>query len=158
MPLFKRKILEEQKQNAELIEQRYANLLKFQAKSELIKSIKEEEYQTAFLQDIFENCLGYTLKTTNPQNFNLEREKKNQNNSKKCDGAILNAKGEVIGVIELKDQKTQSLDKIENQAFDYHNSQDKNVYIIISNFDEIRLYIEKKTAYEKTQQFTENQK
>ena len=149
MPLFKPKIIQEQKQNQELLEKRYANLLKFQAKAELIKSVKEEEYQTAFLQDIFENCLGYTLKTTNPQCFNLEREKKNKNNSKKCDGAILNANGEVIGVIELKDQKTHSLDKIENQAFDYHNSQDKNVFIIISNFDEIRLYIEKKTAYEK---------
>ncbi|MBQ3675381.1 MAG: Eco57I restriction-modification methylase domain-containing protein [Campylobacter sp.] len=149
MPLFKEKIIKEQKQDEKILNERYENLLKFQAKAELIKSVKEEEYQTAFLQDIFENCLGYTLKTTNPQNFNLEREKKNKNNSKKCDGAILDKNGEVIGVIELKDQKTHSLDKIENQAFDYHNSQDKNSYIIISNFDEIRFYIEKKTAYEK---------
>ena len=149
MALFKEKIIKEQKQDEKTLNERYENLLKFQAKAELIKSVKEEEYQTAFLQDIFENCLGYTLKTTNPQNFNLEREKKNKNNSKKCDGAILDKNGEVIGVIELKDQKTHSLDKIENQAFDYHNSQDKNSYIIISNFDEIRFYIEKKTAYEK---------
>ena len=70
MPLFKEKIIKEQKQDEKILNERYENLLKFQAKAELIKSVKEEEYQTAFLQDIFENCLGYTLKTTNPQNFN----------------------------------------------------------------------------------------
>ncbi|WBR54730.1 Eco57I restriction-modification methylase domain-containing protein [Campylobacter sp. VBCF_01 NA2] len=154
MPLFKRKIAQNQTQNSELLEQRYANLLKFQAKIELLKTIKEEEYQTAFLQDIFENCLGYTLKTTNPQNFNLQRESKNETDGKKADGAILNQNGEVIGVIELKDQKTHDLDKIENQAFNYHNSNSKSRYIIISNFDEIRLYIDKKTAYEKFSLFT----
>ncbi|MDA3046388.1 Eco57I restriction-modification methylase domain-containing protein [Campylobacter sp. VBCF_06 NA8] len=154
MPLFKRKIAQNQTQNSELLEQRYANLLKFQAKIELLKTIKEEEYQTDFLHDIFEACLGYTLKTTNPQNFNLARESKNETDAKKADGAILGANGEVIGVIELKDQKTHDLDKIENQAFNYHNSNSKSRYIIISNFDEIRLYIDKKTAYEKFSLFT----
>ncbi|MDA3047282.1 Eco57I restriction-modification methylase domain-containing protein [Campylobacter sp. JMF_08 NE1] len=154
MPLFKRKIAQNQTQNSELLEQRYANLLKFQAKIELLKTIKEEEYQTDFLHDIFEACLGYTLKTTNPQNFNLARESKNETDGKKADGAILGANGEVIGVIELKDQKTRDLDKIEIQAFNYHNSHAKSRYIIISNFDEIRLYIDKKTAYEKFSLFT----
>ncbi|MDA3056878.1 Eco57I restriction-modification methylase domain-containing protein [Campylobacter sp. VBCF_05 NA6] len=154
MALFKEKIIKEQKQDEKTLNERYANLLKFQAKIELLKTIKEEEYQTAFLQDIFENCLGYTLKTTNPQNFNLQRESKNETDGKKADGAILGANSEVIGVIELKDQKTHDLNKIENQAFNYHNSNSKSRYIIISNFDEIRLYIDKKTAYEKFSLFT----
>ncbi|MDA3054000.1 MULTISPECIES: Eco57I restriction-modification methylase domain-containing protein [unclassified Campylobacter] len=149
MALFKEKIIKEQKQDEKTLNERYENFLKFQAKIDAIKGYKEEEYQTDFLHDIFEACLGYTLKTTNPQNFNLARESKNETDSKKADGAILDKNGEVIGVIELKDQKTHDLDKIENQAFNYHNSNSKSRYIIISNFDEIRLYIDKKTAYEK---------
>ena len=158
MPLFKEKIIKEQKQDEKIIEQRYANLAKFQAKIEQIKEFKEEEYQTDFLHDIFEACLGYTLKTSDPQHFNLQRESKNETDSKKADGAILNANGEVIGVIELKDQKSKDLDKIENQAFNYHNSNSKSRYIIISNFDEIRLYIDKKTAYEKFSLFSMTRK
>ncbi|MDA3049198.1 BREX-1 system adenine-specific DNA-methyltransferase PglX [Campylobacter sp. JMF_02 ED1] len=154
MALFKEKIIKEQKQDEKTLNERYENFLKFQAKIDAIKGYKEEEYQTDFLHDIFEACLGYTLKTTNPQNFNLARESKNETDAKKADGAILGANGEVIGVIELKDQKTHDLDKIENQAFNYHNSNSKSRYIIISNFDEIRLYIDKKTAYEKFSLFT----
>ncbi|MDA3046457.1 BREX-1 system adenine-specific DNA-methyltransferase PglX [Campylobacter sp. VBCF_06 NA8] len=154
MALFKEKIIKEQKQDEKTLNERYENLLKFQAKIDAIKGYKEEEYQTDFLHDIFEACLGYTLKTTNPQNFNLARESKNETDAKKADGAILGANSEVIGVIELKDQKTHDLDKIENQAFNYHNSNSKSRYIIISNFDEIRLYIDKKTAYEKFSLFT----
>ncbi|MDA3076493.1 Eco57I restriction-modification methylase domain-containing protein [Campylobacter sp. JMF_04 NA10] len=154
MALFKEKIIKEQKQDEKTLNERYENFLKFQAKIDAIKGYKEEEYQTDFLHDIFEACLGYTLKTSDPQHFNLQRESKNETDGKKADGAILSANGEVIGVIELKDQKTHDLDKIENQAFNYHNSNSKSRYIIISNFDEIRLYIDKKTAYEKFSLFT----
>ncbi|MDA3052623.1 Eco57I restriction-modification methylase domain-containing protein [Campylobacter sp. JMF_01 NE2] len=154
MALFKEKIVKEQKQDEKTLNERYENFLKFQAKIDAIKGYKEEEYQTDFLHDIFEACLGYTLKTSDPQNFNLQRESKNETDGKKADGAILGANSEVIGVIELKDQKTHDLDKIENQAFNYHNSNSKSRYIIISNFDEIRLYIDKKTAYEKFSLFT----
>jgi hypothetical protein len=96
-----------------------------------------------FLKDIFENCLGYTLDSTNPNNFNLEREKKNETDAKKADG-----------VIELKAQDTKNLDKIETQAFNYHASHSNSKYIIISNFDELRFYIDNKTAYEKSSLFS----
>jgi hypothetical protein len=46
-------------------------------------------------------------------------------------------------------QKTKNLDKIEEQAFNYHNSHSNSRYVIISNFDELRFYIDKKTEYEK---------
>jgi type II restriction/modification system DNA methylase subunit YeeA len=52
-------------------------------------------------------------------------------------------------VIELKDQKTKNLDIVELQTFNYHNSHSNSRYIIISNFDELRFYIDKKTAYVK---------
>ena len=158
MTLFKEKIIKEQKQDEKLLNERYENLLKFQAKIDAIKEYKEEEYQTAFLQDIFEACLGYTLKTTDPQNFNLIRESKNETDSKKADGAILNENGEVIGVIELKSYTTKNLDKVEEQAFYYHRKNKKSKYIITSNFDEIRLYIENAVNYEKFNLFTMTRK
>jgi len=55
----------------------------------------------------------------------------------------------IIGIVKLKAQDTKNLDKIEIQAFNYHNSHSNSKYIIISNFDELRFYIDKKTAYEK---------
>ena len=85
---------------------------------------------------------------TDPSNFNLEREKKNETDGKKADGVIYVDK-KIVGVIELKAQDTKNLDKIEAQAFNYHNSHTNSKYVIISNFDELRFYIDKKTAYEK---------
>jgi len=108
----------------------------------------EEKYQDGFLKDIFENCLGYTLDSTNPNDFNLEREKKNETDSKKADGVIYVDK-KIIGIIELKAQDTKNLDKVQEQAFWYLTQHSQAKYVIISNFDELRFYFEKSTAYEK---------
>jgi hypothetical protein len=148
MPIFLNSVLKTYNQDEALIAQRWAKFQNFLAKVEFVKSVKEEKYQDGFLHDIFEECLGYTLDNTNPQEFNLEREKKNETDSKKADGVIY-VDGEVIGIVELKDQKSKNLDAIEAQAFNYHNSHSNSKYIIISNFNELRFYIDKKTAYEK---------
>ncbi len=145
--MFQKSVLKNYKQDESLVALRWAKYQNYLAKADAIKEFKEEEYQDGFLHDIFEECLGYTLKTSNPQSFNLEREKKNETDSKKADG-VIHADGKIIGVIELKDQKTKNLDKIEAQAFNYHNSHASSKYIIISNFNELRFYIDKKTAYE----------
>ncbi|MCI0501565.1 MAG: restriction endonuclease subunit M, partial [Epsilonproteobacteria bacterium] len=148
MLIFQNSILKQFKQDESKIALRWAKYQEYLAKIDFIKSVKEEKYQDGFLKDIFENCLGYTLDSSNPQNFNLEREKKNETDGKKADGVII-LNSEVVGIIELKDQKTKNLDQIEAQAFNYHNSHTNSKYIIISNFDELRFYIDKKTAYEK---------
>lgn len=153
MALFQKSVLNTFPQDESKVALRWAEYQKFLAKVDAIKGFKEEEYQDGFFKDVFENCLGYTLKTTNPSNFNLEREKKNETDSKKADGVIY-VDGEVIGVVELKDQKTKQLDAIEAQAFNYHNSHSNSKYVIISNFDELRFYIDKKTAYEKFSLFS----
>ena len=153
MALFQKSVLNTFSQDESKVALRWAEYQKFLAKVDAIKGFKEEEYQDGFFKDVFENCLGYTLKTTNPSNFNLEREKKNETDSKKADGVIY-VDGEVIGVVELKDQKTKQLDLIETQAFNYHNSHSNSKYVIISNFDELRFYIDKKTAYEKFSLFS----
>ncbi|MCV6608620.1 MAG: N-6 DNA methylase [Campylobacterales bacterium] len=131
----------------------YNEYLKYKEKADEIREFKEEEYQDGFLKDIFENCLGYTLKTTNPKDYNLERETKNETDSKKADGAIYH-NGEIIGVVELKDQRTKDLDRAKkgelspvDQGFRYLNSHSKAKYLIVSNFNETRLYINKKTEY-----------
>ena len=106
---------------------------------ENIRNSKEEQFQEGFLRELFVSVFEYTL---NPQpNFNLTTELKNIANSKKADGAIL--KGEdAIAVIELKGTDTTDLDKIETQAFGYKNHHPKCFYVITSNFEKLRFYIQ----------------
>jgi len=146
--MFQKSVLNNTSQNESIVALRWAEYQKYLLKIDFVRDVKEEKYQDGFLKDVFENCLGYTLDSTNSNDFNLEREKKNETDAKKADGVIY-VDEKVIGIIELKAQDTKNLDKIENQAFNYHNSHSNSKYIIISNFDELRFYIEKKTAYEK---------
>ena len=106
---------------------------------ENIRNSKEEQYQEGFLRDLFVKILGYSL---NPDtNFNLTTEYKNVKDSKKADGAIL-VDDKVKAVIELKGTNTTDLGKIETQAFGYKNNQPDCVYVITSNFEKIRFYID----------------
>jgi hypothetical protein len=106
---------------------------------ENIRNSKEEQYQGEFLIDLFVNILGYT-KNPNP-NFNLTTEFKNIKDSKKADGAII-INAIVKAVIELKGTNTTDLNKIESQAFGYKNNQHECVYVITSNFEKLRFYID----------------
>ncbi|MBR3522272.1 MAG: N-6 DNA methylase [Prevotella sp.] len=104
-----------------------------------IKQSKEEQFQEGFLRELFVKVLGYTL---NPSpNYNLITEKKNETNAKKADGAI-EKDGKVIGIIELKDHKTTDLSKVESQAFNYKSQHPDARYVIISNFEKLRLYLD----------------
>lgn len=106
---------------------------------ENIRNSKEEQYQGEFLIDLFVKVLGYTK---NPNdNFNLTTEYKNIKDSKKADGAIL-VNGTVKAVIELKGTNTTDLGKVEEQAFGYKNNQPECIYVITSNFEKLRLYID----------------
>ncbi|WP_419233782.1 Eco57I restriction-modification methylase domain-containing protein [Aliarcobacter cryaerophilus] len=147
MSIFQSSVLKTFKQDEKLVALRWASFQNYKTKIEAIKDFKEEEYQDGFLKDIFESCLGYTLKTTNPSSYNLEREKKNETDSKKADGVIY-LNNEIIAVIELKDTKTKNLDKVQQQAFWYLTQHTKAKYVIISNFDELRFYFDKSTSYE----------
>ena len=115
---------------------------------------KEEQFQEGFLRELFVKVLGYTL---NPSpDYNLITEKKNETNAKKADGAIL-LDDKVIGVIELKDHKTQDLSKIENQAFGYKNQHQGTRLVIISNFEKLRLYIDNTIDFREWHLFTLNE-
>ena len=116
MSMFQKSIINSVKQDESKVALRWASFQKFLEKVEYIKTVKEEKYQDGFLVNIFENCLGYTLDMTNPKSFNLEREKKNETDSKKADGVIyLNS--EIIAVIELKDTKQKILIEYNNKLF-----------------------------------------
>lgn len=104
-----------------------------------IRQSKEEQFQEGFLRELFVKVLGYTL---NPSpDYNLITEQKNETDSKKADGAILQG-GKVIGIIELKDHKTTDLAKVEPQAFNYKSQHPDSRLVIISNFEKLRLYID----------------
>lgn len=99
MSLFQKSVLNSIKQDESLVALRWAVFQNYLTKIDFIKTVKEEKYQDGFLKDIFEACLGYTLDSTNPANFNLEREKKNETDGKKADGVIY-VGGEIFGLGE----------------------------------------------------------
>ncbi|MGB3752207.1 MAG: N-6 DNA methylase [Arcobacteraceae bacterium] len=146
--MFQNSVLKNVSQDESIVALRWAKFQEYLAKKEFVQNVKEEKYQDGFLKDVFENCLGYTLDSTNPSDFSLERERKNETDGKKADGAI-HLNGEIAGIIELKAQDTKNLDKATDQAFGYLVSNSNAHYVIVSNFDELRFYIDKKTAYEK---------
>lgn len=112
---------------------------------ENIRNSKEEQYQGEFLIDLFVNVFGY-IKNPTPD-FNLTTELKNIRGSKKTDGAIL--KGEkALAVIELKGTNTTDLSKVETQAFGYKNNQPGCNYVITSNFEKLRFYIDNAVDFE----------
>ena len=108
-------------------------------RQENIRNSKEEQFQEGFLRELFVKILDYTL---NPEpNFNLTTELKNVSDSKKADGAILRNEN-AIAVIELKSTDTTDLGKVESQAFGYKNHHPKCIYVITSNFEKLRFYIQ----------------
>ena len=115
------------------------------SKIEEIKELKEEEYQDGFLRDLFVDVFGYTLRPD--ANYNLAREFKNQGDGKKADGAILK-NGKAVAVIELKSTKTKDLKSITEQAFNYKNNQPDCKYVITSNFQKLRFYIDYANEFE----------
>jgi type I restriction-modification system DNA methylase subunit len=94
---------------------------------------------------LFVKILGYTLNPVN--DYNLTTELKNVKDSKKADGGII-VKNKVRGVIELKGTNTTDLSKIETQAFGYKNNQSGCTYVITSNFEKLRFYIDNAIEYQ----------
>lgn len=112
---------------------------------ENIREIKEEGFQQKFLMELFVTVFNYTI---NPDpKYNLTTEYKNLKGAKKADGAVLQD-GKALAVIELKSTKTKDLESIRQQAFDYKANQPGCVYVITSNFEKLRFYINKSYEFE----------
>lgn len=110
-----------------------------------IRNSKEEQYQGEFIIDLFEKILGYIKHPSSE--FNIITELKNVKGSKKADAAII-SEGKAIAVIELKGTNTTDLGKVESQAFGYKNNQPGCTYVIISNFEKLRFYIDNAVDFE----------
>ncbi len=110
-----------------------------------IRKSKEEQYQGEFLIDLFVNVFDY-IKNPAPE-FNLTTELKNVKGAKKTDGAILKDE-KALAVIELKGTNTTDLAKVEAQAFGYKNNQPGCNYVITSNFEKLRFYIDNAVDFE----------
>lgn len=150
MSLFQKSVLNKYLQTLDSKEleksfQKFNQFYGDQERLENIKLLKEENYQEGFLREIFVDVLGYTI---NPnKNYNLTTEFKNETDSKKADGAIL-LDSKAIGVIELKSTKTTDMESIIDQAFNYKNHQSGCKYVITSNFEKLRFYIDNATEFE----------
>ena len=130
-----------------LINKKYADFQNYFGNHEIqenIRNLKEEEFQEGFIRELFVNIFNYTLKPKPEYNFVLE--KKNVDDTKKADGAILR-NDHVTAVIELKSTSTADLDTVETQAFGYKNHHPKCVYVITSNFEKLRFYIQNAVDY-----------
>jgi len=156
MGLFQKSVLKKYKnlQDQNAIEKAFKKFVKYFHNPEIqqnIRESKEEQYQEGFLRELFVNIFDYTI-NPNP-NFNLTTELKNEKGAKKADGAILKD-GKAIAVIELKGTKTKDLESIRQQAFDYKANQSNCEYVITSNFEKLRFYIQNAIDFEEFNLFT----
>jgi len=141
-------------QDKDIVKQAYEKFTAYFHNHEIQKNIrnaKEEQFQEGFLRELFVNVLGYTL-NPNPE-FNLTTEFKNEQGAKKADGAIL-YDSKALAVIELKGTNTTDLDKVAAQAFGYKNNQSSCIYIITSNFEKLRFYIDNQVEHIEFNLFT----
>ncbi len=149
MKFFQNSVLDKylKNQDAETVKDAYTRFTSYFHNPEVQKNIrdaKEEQFQEGFLRELFVNVLGYVLNPT--PNYNLTSELKNEKGAKKADGAILSREHaplqKAIAVIELKGTDTKDLDKINVQAFNYKNNQTGCIYVITSNFEKLRFFIQ----------------
>lgn len=156
MPLYQTSVLKNylKRQDKETVAKAFKKFSKYFHNTSIqqnIRESKEEQFQEGFLRELFVDILGYTL---NPQpNYNLTTELKNEKGAKKADGAIL-LDGNALGVIELKSTKTKDLESIRQQAFDYKANQTGCVYVVTSNFEKLRFYINNAVEFEEFDLFT----
>lgn len=155
--MFQKTIVEKylSKADAILLKEKYdlfCSIFKNEKKIENIRNSKEEQYQEGFIRDLFVSVLGYTIKPD--ENYNILTELKNEvankSNSKKSDGAICEENNEkkIRAVIELKGTDTTDLDKVAFQAFSYKNFHNECNYVIVSNFERLRMYVETQIEFE----------
>tara|TARA_B100000963_G_C22624323_1_gene671556 strand:+ start:137 stop:3157 length:3021 start_codon:yes stop_codon:yes gene_type:complete len=119
----------------------------YQKMSSKVRDFKEEVFQASFLTKIFVECFGYKSQYDSLDEGNLFFEEKNISDSKKADGAI-KKDNEVILVIELKGTKTKDLKSVETQAFGYKANHPKCEYVVTSNFEKLRFYVDNAVNYE----------
>src|SRR5680860_466132 len=150
MALFQTSVLKKYlaQQDLKAVAKAYQKYSKYFLNPEIqenIRSSKEEQFQATFLTELFVNVLGYTV---NPSpKYNLTTEYKNEKNKRKADGNILKD-NTTLAVVELKGTNTKDLESIRRQAFDYKVNHKGCRFVVTSNFEKLRLYIDDATDHE----------
>ncbi len=150
MALFQTSVLKKYlaQQDETAVDKAYRKYSKYFLNPEVqenIRSSKEEQFQATFLTELFVNVLDYTI---NPSpKYNLTTEYKNEKNNRKADGAILHNEL-TVAVVELKGTNTKDLESIRRQAFDYKVNHKGCRFVITSNFEKLRFYINDATDHE----------
>lgn len=150
MALFQTSVLKKYlaQQDQTAVEKAYRKYTKYFLNPEIqenIRTCNEEQFQATFLTELFVKVLDYTI---NPSpKYNLTTEYKNEKNNRKADGAIIDD-GKTIAVVELKGTNTKDLESIRRQAFDYKVNHKGCRFVITSNFEKLRLYIDDATEHE----------
>ena len=161
--MFQKSIIEKylSKLDANLLHEKYEKYCanyKNETKIANIRAVKEEQYQEGFIRDVFCSVLNYTIKPEPDYNIltELKNETKNKNNARKSDGAICeeNNESRVRAVIELKGTDTTDLDTVARQAFDYKSHHENCNYVIVCNFERLRLYVETQIEFIEFNLFT----
>lgn len=150
MSLFQKSVLANYLKNSfneEDINEGWGKMQQYQEMSSKIRTFKEEVFQSDFLRKIFVDCLGYKSQYESADDGNLFFEEKNLTDTKKADGAI-KIDGDVRVVIELKGTNTKDLKSVENQAFGYKSKHPKCEYVVTSNFEKLRFYLNDAVDYE----------
>jgi len=156
MPLYQNSVLNKylKAQDKAIVAKAYKKFTKYfhnTAIQQNIRESKEEQFQQKFLIELFEKVFGYTIFPD--EKSNLTTEFKNLIGAKKADGAILKD-ANALAVIELKGTKTKDLESIRQQAFDYKANQTGCIYVITSNFEKLRFYINNAVEFEEFNLFT----
>ena len=147
MALFQTSVLKKYlaQQDTNAVDKAYRKYTKFFLNLEIQQNIdksNEEQIQATFLTELFVNVLDYTI---NPKpKYNLTTEYKNEKNNRKADGAIITDK-KTVAVVELKGTNTKDLESIRRQAFDYKINHKGCRFVITSNFEKLRFYIDDTT-------------
>ncbi|MDR2762233.1 MAG: N-6 DNA methylase [Planctomycetaceae bacterium] len=151
-----KKYIESNADKIHLAFERYVLFFHDAERQAYIRQCIESQFQEGFLRELFVNVLGYTL-IPDP-NYNLIPEGKNETDAGRADGIIF-INNDVRAVIELKDIRTIDLKLVEKQAFNYKYQHKNAAYVITSNFEKLRFYIDNAVEYFEWNLFTltENQ-
>lgn len=156
LPLINRGIIDEQLINYSIPGYKgKIDILNGWKDNQNLRNMSETELKYLFFPDFFIKILGYTTATINMTKWTLNIEKKTETDSSKPDGILgfytnISSKQTTQVVIEFKDMNT-NLDQKQKrsgkdygtpveQAFSYASKYDGCKWIIVSNFEEMRLY------------------
>ena len=138
--VIRQKYFDEQKKLIQANYEKYKQIFHNELTQINLSEGKEQQLKPFFFNKLFENCLGYIMFPNH--NHNLKTENKNETNSRKADATIFKD-GNPIAVIEVKEHsKNINKREVEDQAFGYKNNNRGVKYVITSNFQSLRFYIE----------------